>query len=141
MDNPMQPWDRSLASAFQLERSAFTVRFRLSRKPPANASSVYPSHVWLRLNAKSFWMGAHTFCSQTPIQVHLLLSQPMPSNPAEIILLPVITKGIFNCQLFWYFPRRHTSQYCWPFTCSNRIRALFSSFILLSHTVSPPPCL
>src|SRR5882724_8590875 len=98
MDNPTQPWGQSLASAFQLERSAFTVRFRSSRKPLSNASSVYLSRVWLRLNAKSFWMGAHTFCSWTPTQAHLLLFQPKPSDPAGIVLLPVITKGIFNCQ-------------------------------------------
>src|SRR5882724_10857000 len=121
MDNPIQPWDQSLASASQLERSAFTVRFRSSRKPPLNASSVYPSCVWLQLNAKSFWMGAHTFCSWTPTQVHLLLFQPMPSDPAGIVFLPVITKGIFNCLLFWYFLRRHTSQYCQPFTFSHWI--------------------
>src|SRR5882724_365535 len=98
MGNPTQLWDRSLASAFQLERSAFTVKFRSSRKPPSNAFSVYPSHVWLRLNAKSFQMGAHTFCSWTLTQVHLLPSQPMPRDPAGIVLLPVIMKGIFNCQ-------------------------------------------
>src|SRR5882724_11726025 len=98
MGNPTQLWDRSLASAFQLERSAFTVRFRSSRKPPLNASSVYPSHVWLRLNAKSFQTGVHHICSQTPTQAHLLLFQPTPSDPAGIVLLPVIIKGIFNCQ-------------------------------------------
>src|SRR5882724_9206740 len=96
MDNPTQPWDRSLASAFQLERSAFTVRFRSSRKPLSNASSVYPSRVWLRLNARSFWTGAHTFCSQTLTQVHLLLSQPTPRDPVGIFLPPVITKGILT---------------------------------------------
>src|SRR5882724_1468419 len=98
IDNPMQPWDQSLAFAFQSERSAFTVRFRLSRKPLSNASTVYLSCVWLQLNAKSFRTGVHTFCSQTPTQAHLLLFQPMPSNPAGIVLLPVITKGIFNCR-------------------------------------------
>src|SRR5882724_7169822 len=97
MGNPMQLWDRSLASAFQLERSAFTSRFRSSRKLP-NAFSVYPSRVWLQLNAKSFRTGVHTFCLRTLIQVHLLLSQPTPRDPVGIVLLPVITKGIFNCQ-------------------------------------------
>src|SRR5882724_4817240 len=40
MDNPMRPWEQSLASDSQSERSAFNVRFRSSRNPPLNASSV-----------------------------------------------------------------------------------------------------
>jgi len=96
MDNPMQPWiDPSIC--FSLERSALTVRFRSSRNPLECLLGL-PFMCLALTKCQEFLDRSAHLLLMDPTQAHLLLFQPMPSDPAGIILLPVITKGIFNCR-------------------------------------------
>jgi len=83
---------------FSIREVSLHCQVQVVKEAPFKCLLSLPFTCLASTNSNIFWMEVHIFFSQTPIQVHLLLSQPMPKDPAEIILLPVIMKGIFNCQ-------------------------------------------
>src|SRR5882724_10188306 len=83
---------------FSIREVSLHCQVQVVKEAPFKCLLSLPFTCLTSTNSNIFWVGVHIFFSQTPRQVHLLLSQPMPKDPAEIILLPVIMKGIFNCQ-------------------------------------------